>query len=138
MAATSDKIKLEIATPERMLLTEEIDEVVMPGSEGYLGIRPGHAPLLTGLDVGEISLRSGSEERYLSCSGGFAEVSEDRVTILADTAELSEEIDVERAKKAQADAETRMKGDPDPDEFRRMELRLKRAISRIQVSERRG
>ena len=111
MSAIADKIKLEIATPERLVLSEEIDEVIMPGNDGYLGVRPGHAPLLTGLDVGEISIRTGSAERFLACSGGFAEVSEDRVTILAETAELAEEIDVDRAKNAQADAEAKLKTD---------------------------
>ena len=125
------KITLEIATPDRLVLSEGVDEVILPSVEGYFGVRPGHAPLLAQLDIGEISYREGNEERHLACSGGFAEVQAGSVYVLATTAEKAEEIDLERAKKSQAKAEKVMGGDADPDSFARAELRLKRALSRL-------
>ncbi len=129
-----DKLTLEIATPDRLVLSEEVDEVIMPGIEGYLGVRQGHAPLLTQLDVGEISFRKGSTEQFLACSGGFTEVQPDRVSVLAQTAELADEIDVERARTAQSEAEAQLKTDLEGHELQRAEVRLKRAISRMRVS----
>lgn len=128
-----EKLRLEIATPDHLVLTEGVDEVILPSVEGYMGVRPGHAPLLAALDVGEISYRIGTEERYLACSGGFAEVLADSVSILAETAERAEEIDLERAERARERAEGRLKADPGPDEFKRAEVALKRAMSRISV-----
>jgi F-type H+-transporting ATPase subunit epsilon len=128
-----EKLRLEIATPDHLVLTEGVDEVILPSVEGYMGVRPGHAPLLAALDVGEISYRIGSEEKYLACSGGFAEVLADSVSILAETAEPAEEIDVERAERARERAEGRLKADPGADEFKRAEVALKRAMSRIRV-----
>jgi F-type H+-transporting ATPase subunit epsilon len=133
-----EKLRLEIATPDHLVLTEGVDEVILPSVEGYMGVRPGHAPLLAALDVGEISYRIGSEEKYLACSGGFAEVLADSVSILAETAEPAEEIDVERAEKARERAEGRLKAEPAEDEFKRAEVALKRAISRIRVHGRIG
>ena len=133
-----DKITLEIATPDRLVLSEEIDEVILPSIDGYMGVRPGHAPLLAALDVGEISYRRGSEERLLACSGGFAEVQGDSVSILAETAEPAEEIDVERAKQAQQRAAELMNADLSENEFKRAEVSLKKAVSRLRVSERLG
>ena len=132
-----DRIMLEIATPDRLVLSQEIDEVILPSIDGYMGVRPGHAPLLAGLNVGEISYRSGTEERHLACSGGFAEVQGDSVSILAETAEPAEEIDVERAKEAQQRAADRLKADLSENEFRRAEVSLKKAVSRLRVSEHR-
>jgi len=132
-----DKITLEIATPDRLVLSEEIDEVILPSVEGYMGVRPGHAPLLAALDVGEISYRKGTEERLLACSGGFAEVQADSVSILAETAEPAEEIDVERAKQARQRAADRLSADLAENEFKRAEVSLKKAVSRLRVSERR-
>jgi F-type H+-transporting ATPase subunit epsilon len=128
-----EKLRLEIATPDHLVLTEGVDEVILPSVEGYMGVRPGHAPLLAALDVGEISYRIGSEEKYLACSGGFAEVLADSVSILAETAEPAEEIDAERAERARERAEGRLKADPAENEFKRAEVALKRAISRIRV-----
>lgn len=133
-----EKLRLEIVTPDHLVLTEGVDEVILPSVEGYMGVRPGHAPLLAALDVGEISYRIGSEEKYLACSGGFAEVLADSVSILAETAEPAEEIDVERAEKARERAEGRLKAEPAEDEFKRAEVALKRAISRIRVHGRIG
>jgi len=131
-----DKIKLEIATPDRLVLSAEIDEVILPSIEGSMGVRPGHAPLLAALDVGEISYRSGLEKKLLACSGGFAEVQADCVSILAETAEPAEEIDVERAKQAQQRAADRLSADLSENEFKRAEISLKKAVSRLRVSER--
>src|SRR5512135_3412299 len=92
-------IQLVIVTPERNLVSQEVDEVTLPGVEGYLGILPGHTPLLTSLNIGEIKYRHGSTVKYLFVSWGFVEVLPDRVTILADVAEPSEDIDVAAATK---------------------------------------
>jgi F-type H+-transporting ATPase subunit epsilon len=126
-----DKLRLEIATPDHLVLTEGVDEVILPSVEGYMGVRPGHAPLLAALDVGEISYRIGSEEKYLACSGGFVEVLADSVSILAETAETAEEIDLDRARSARERAEGHLKGNPAEHDFDRAEVALKRAISRI-------
>ena len=93
MAVLPTKIRLEIVTPERLLLSEEVDDVTLPGSEGYLGILPGHLPLLTMLGVGVLSYRQGGQKYHFAVSGGFAEVLGDRVIVLAETAGALEEID---------------------------------------------
>jgi F-type H+-transporting ATPase subunit epsilon len=133
-----DHLDLEIATPERRVLKETVDEVVFPSVEGYMGVLPGHAPLLAMLDVGEVSYRIGSERRYLACAGGFAEVQPGRVSILADTVERAEEIDLARAESAQERARETLARVGSEHEFRRAEVSLKKAISRIQVSGRAG
>ena len=100
-----DKIDLEVVTPERLVLSETVDEVILPGGDGYLGVLPGHAPLLTSLMAGEVSYRVGDRTRYLAVSGGFAEVLRNKVTVLAETCERAEEIDLDRAKRARERAE---------------------------------
>jgi F-type H+-transporting ATPase subunit epsilon len=95
-----DSIELEIATPERMLVREQVTEVEVPGKDGYMGILPGHAPLLSQLGIGYLSYMAGGKKRYLSVHGGFVEVLPDHVRVLADLAERAEEIDVERARRA--------------------------------------
>lgn len=132
-----DKLQLEIVTPERSVLTEQVDEVVLPSLDGYLGVLPGHAPLLAQLDVGEVSYRVGQQRKYLAISGGYAEVQRGAVSVLARTAESSEEIDLERARRAKEKAESAMKGDLPADQFRHIEVQLKRAISRIGVHQNR-
>ena len=127
------KLKFEVATPERLVIDESVDEVVLPSVEGYMGVRPGHAPLLAKLDPGEISYRLGQETKYAATSGGFAEVLRDSVRVLAETAEHAEEIDVERAERSKAKAEELLKTEKAPDLFQRAEVRLKRAISRIET-----
>src|ERR1043165_1298019 len=94
--ALPTKLLLEIVTPDRSLIREEIDEVVLPGSDGELGVLPGHTPLLTSLKVGELWYRQGQERHYLAIAFGFAEVLPDRVTVLADVGERAQEIDVHR------------------------------------------
>src|ERR671910_1935482 len=93
-------LTLEIVTPDRSVVAEQVDEVEIPGAEGYFGVLPGHTPLLAALAVGELWYRKGQEKTYLSIAYGFAEVLPDRVTILARLAERAEDIDVERAEAA--------------------------------------
>ena len=129
-----EKIQLDIVTPERGLVSEAVDELILPGSEGYLGVRPGHAPLLTTLGVGAIEYRKGKDLHHLAVSWGFAEVLPDRVAILAETAEKAEEIDEDRARRARDRAEQRLqKPDPDTD-FRRAQVALQKALIRLQVA----
>ncbi|MBI2197127.1 MAG: F0F1 ATP synthase subunit epsilon [Candidatus Rokubacteria bacterium] len=136
-------MRLEIATPTRQLVSAEADEVVAPGSEGYFGVLPGHAPFLTTLGSGEVSYRHGREEGHLAVIGGFAEVQDDRVMILAETAELPEEIDRERAEQARQRAEQRLAGrNPQgrlPEargeiDYARAVAALARALARLQVA----
>lgn len=106
----ADRLTLEIATPTRLVVSETVDEVVVPGALGYFGVLPGHAPFLTTLGVGELMYRQGREERYLAIAGGFAEVRNDKVIILADSAEAPAEIDRGRAERARQRAEQRLTG----------------------------
>ena len=140
-------MRLEIATPTRQLVSAEADEVVAPGSEGYFGVLPGHAPFLTTLGSGEVSYRHGREEGHLAVIGGFAEVQADRVMILAETAERPEEIDRERAERARQRAEQRLAGrNPQgrlPEaggeiDYARAVAALARALARLQVAGRAG
>lgn len=126
------KIQLRIVTPERSLVSEEVDEVVLPGVEGYLGALPGHTPLLTSLRIGEIKYRLAKEWRFLAVSWGFAEILPDRVTILADVAEKAEEIDVERAKQKAESAREKLRN-PDAD-FLQFQTSLEKAVVRMQVA----
>lgn len=130
-------IQLEIVTPERRVLAERVDEVVLPSVNGSMGVLPGHAPLLCRLDAGEVSYRIGDVRKFLAVSGGHAEVLRDAVSVLARTAERAEEIDVERARRAKDSAEATLQGAKAESEFRRGEIRLKRALARLEVSERR-
>lgn len=134
----SGKLQFEIVTPERRVLQLEADEVVLPSNDGSMGVLPGHAPLLARLDAGEASYRVGSTRHYLAVSGGFAEVEHHRVSVLARTAEKAEEIDLERATAARSSAEKALQAHPTGDDLQRAEVRLKRAISRIQVRQRIG
>ena len=131
-----EKLALEIVTPDRLVLTDGVDEVVIPSADGYLGVRPGHAPLLCRLGVGEIAYTVGTVEKYLAVSGGFAEVLPGRVSILAETCESAEEIDVDRAQRAQDRAEAEMKADSSSSEFKRAAIDVGKAVSRIQVHKR--
>ena len=101
---------LELATPTRQLVSEDVDEVVAPGSEGYFGVLPGHAPFLAMLTSGEVVYRHGRAETHLAVHGGFAEVTPDRVIILAETAERPQEIDRARAERAKQRAEQLLAG----------------------------
>ena len=128
------KIKLEIVTPERLLLSEEVDEVTIPGSEGYLGILPGHLPLLTTIGTGVLSYRKGNQRTSFAASGGFAEVLPDRVIIMADTVERADEIDVSRARAAKEKAERQLASKENVNVEETM-ASMMRALSRIEVAE---
>src|SRR5512144_1151585 len=103
-------MRLELATPTRLLVSSEVEEVVAPGTEGYFGVLPGHAAFLTTLKPGTVTYRSGQTEQQLAVLGGFAEVRAERVVILAENAERPEEIDRERAERARQRAEMRLQG----------------------------
>src|SRR3954454_8023414 len=105
----ADTFQLEIVTPEKLVVRDSAEEAQIPGLNGYLGILPGHAPLITELGAGEISYRSGGQSHRFSLAWGFAEVLPDRVTVLAETVERADEIDVSRARQALASAEESLK-----------------------------
>lgn len=129
------RLRLELATPTRLVVSHEADEVVAPGVEGYFGVWPGHAPFLTTLGSGEVAYRTGREERYLAVHGGFAEVGRERVIILADSAERPEEIDVARAQRARERAEQRLAGKTlEEIDYARALAALNRAQSRLQLA----
>jgi F-type H+-transporting ATPase subunit epsilon len=131
----ADTFQLEIVTPEKMVVRDAAEEMQIPGKNGYLGILPGHAPLVTELAIGEISYRAGAETHHLSVAWGFAEVLPDKVTILAETCERPDEIDKERAAKAKARAEELLKsGSPEVD-YPRAQAAAQRAETRMDVAE---
>jgi F-type H+-transporting ATPase subunit epsilon len=136
-------MQFELATPTRPLVSAEVDEVVAPGLEGYFGVLPGHAPLLATLGAGEVMYRQGRQESYVAVSGGFAEVTGDRVIVLAECAERPEEIDRDRAERARQRAEQRLagrsaSGEHEEIDYYRAEAALRRAQARLQVSTRAG
>jgi len=131
----ADSFQLEIVTPEKMVVKDVAEELQMPGKNGYLGILPGHAPLITELAVGEITYRNGLDVHHLSVAWGFAEVLPDKVTILAETCEKPDEIDIARAKEAKQRAEERLKSTNPEVNFDRAEDALHRAETRIEVAE---
>jgi F-type H+-transporting ATPase subunit epsilon len=131
----ADRLTLELATPTRMVVAEVVDEVVIPGSQGYFGVLPGHAPLLATLGIGELTYRNGREERHVAVAGGFAEVRNDKVIVLADAAELPGEIDRARAERARDRAEQRLSGrSQDEIDYTRAAAALARALIRLQVA----
>ena|SRR5438552_1503692 len=127
-------IDLTIVTPERAVAHEDVDELQVPGAEGYLGILPGHAPLFSELKVGELGYRKGDRWFFLSVAWGFVEVLPKQVRILAETAERAHEIDVDRAIRAKERAEERIAKGGDDIDYRRALIALERALIRIQVS----
>jgi len=129
-------LALEIVTPERSILHDSVDEVEIPGADGYFGVLPGHTPLLASLQVGQLWYRKGTEITYLSVAFGFAEVLPDRVTILAQIAERAEEIDVERAQAARQRAEERLSSHARDLDLERARIGLLKAIARINVATR--
>ena len=133
----ADTFQLEIVTPEKKVVDTAAEEVQIPGKNGYLGVLPGHAPLITELAVGKISYRAGSAEQRLAVAWGFAEVLPDKVTILAETAERPEEIDVERARQAKQRAEERLtSGDTNVDVERALDA-IQKADTRLEVAQNR-
>lgn len=128
-----DRLVLEIVTPERQVIKAVVDEVVLPGAIGYLGILPGHTPLLTTLSIGTVTYRQKEKKFYLFLSEGFAEILPDRVIVLAEVVEKPEEINLERAKLAKERAEKRLGERTKDTNVDRAMTSLKRAISRIDV-----
>ena len=134
--ALPTSLQLQIVSPDRSLVTEQVDEVEIPGADGYLGVLPGHTPLLTTLNVGELWYRQGQEKHYLSIAFGFAEVQPDRVTILAEIAERADEIDPARAEAAKKRAEERMVKPSADMDFERARIAMLKALIRLQVASR--
>jgi len=131
-----EHIQLEIVTPDKQLFSGDVEAVTVPANTGYLGILPGHAPLLAELGVGEISYKTGKDTQYLFCSWGFMEVLPERVIILAQTAESASEIDINRAEQAKSRAE-RILASKDPSlDFARAQLSLMRAMTRLNAARR--
>ncbi|HQR35548.1 MAG TPA: F0F1 ATP synthase subunit epsilon [Blastocatellia bacterium] len=130
----ADKLNLEVITPERLVLRESVDEVVVPGLDGELGILPEHTALISQLKTGVLTFRQGTTSKQLHVSGGFVEVQADGVSVLSDVAERPEEIDLARAEAARERAEKRLKAQGDDVDFRRAELKLQRAMVRIQLA----
>jgi F-type H+-transporting ATPase subunit epsilon len=127
------KINLEIITPEKLALSEAVDEVVLPGATGELGILPDHEPLITQLKTGVLTYRQGNSQQRLHVSGGFAEVLGDKVSVLSDIAEKPEEIDVERAKATLDRAEKQLGAGSENIDVTRAELKKERAKTRLQL-----
>jgi F-type H+-transporting ATPase subunit epsilon len=129
-----ESIRLEIVTPEQRLANEVVDEVVLPGSEGSLGVLPGHTPLLTTLGIGELMYRRGTTKHHVAIAWGFAEVLPDRVSVLAEIAEKAEGIDRDRASQARDRAVARLRGGAPDTDFKRAQTALQKAIIRLQVA----
>ncbi len=134
----AETLELEIVTPERLVVHEKAEEVQIPGRSGYLGVLPGHAPLITELGVGEIAFRSGSATTRLAVAWGFAEVLSDKVTILAESSERAGEIDVARAQQAKERAEGILRANAPDTNYQEAQNALKRAETRIEVAEKGG
>lgn len=132
----ADKLNLEIITPERKVLSLQVEEVTVPGVDGEFGVLPNHTPLISQLQTGVLTYRQGGERRSVHVSGGFVEVLPDHVAVLSDVAERPEEIDPERARRARERAERRLASNGDDIDFRREELRLQRAMIRLQLANR--
>jgi F-type H+-transporting ATPase subunit epsilon len=134
-----ESIELEVVTPERHVLQQTVKSVEMPGKEGYLGILPGHAPLITELGIGILTYRSDSDTRYLTVIDGYAEVLPDRVIVLAEISERAEEIDVPRTKAALERAKAEVaKTDARDADWDRASLALQRALVRLQAASKTG
>ncbi len=128
------KLQLEIVTPTRQLFVGEVDEVTVPGLEGYLGILPGHAPLLSELKVGVLSFRVGSERTRLYCGWGFVEVLPGQVSVLAEHAEMPNEIDVTRAGEAKVEAEARLHSKAADTDYREAMNLWESAVARLEAA----
>lgn len=131
----ADKLRLELVTPYKQVLSEEVDEVTAPGAIGEFGLLPGHTPLLTTLKIGELSYRQGGALLHVAVNWGYVEVEDDKVTVLVETAEPADEIDLARAKAALGRAEEALKAlSPEDKDFLIMQSALERAMIRIQVA----
>ncbi len=131
----AEKLKLTLVTPYKKVLEEEVDEITASGSIGEFGILPGHAPFLSSLKIGELSYKKGSIVEHMAVNWGYFEVEDDTVTVLVETAEMAEEIDVDRAKAAIGRAEDALKKLTAEDKsYKIMEAALERALIRVQVA----
>ena len=130
-------LQLEIVTPERLAYSDEVDSVQVPGSEGEMGILPHHAPLLSMLGVGELTIRKGGGEESFAIVGGFVQIRPDKVVVMAETADMASEIDLERAQAARREAEQALQTDQEPADLARARVALQAALLRIRVAERR-
>jgi F-type H+-transporting ATPase subunit epsilon len=131
-------LQLDIVTPERLAYSDQVDEVIAPGSQGELGILPHHAPLLTTLGVGELRIKKGGTEEAFAIVGGFLQVRPDRVVVMAETADMASEIDLERAQAARREAEKTLEaGFVEPADLAIARAALQRALLHIRVAERR-
>jgi F-type H+-transporting ATPase subunit epsilon len=131
-------ILLEIVTPERLAYSGEVDSVQVPGSEGEMGILPHHAPLVSMLGIGELVIRTGGAEELFAIIGGFVQVRPDKVVVMAETADLASEIDLERAQEARREAERAIEtGYHEPADLAVARAQLQQALLRIRVAERR-
>lgn len=133
----AEKLKLEIVSPERLLLSTEVDEVVAPGVEGYFGVLPGHTPFLTALRIGELTYKKDGTTDYVTIDRGFLEVLNDKVSVLAESAELGREIDLEEAirRKLEVEQELEKLRHDDERKFKRAEAELMRELVRVSVAE---
>jgi F-type H+-transporting ATPase subunit epsilon len=135
----AEKLTLDMVTPYKKVLSQEVDEVTAPGDIGEFGVLPGHAPMLTTLKIGALSYRQGAETFHVAVNWGYVEVVEDKVTVLVETAEPADEIDLERAKAALGRAEEALKKlSPEDKDFVVIQAALERAMIRIQVAGRRA
>ena len=134
--ALPTSIELQIVVPDRAIVKEQVDEVEIPGVDGYFGVLPGHTPLLAALSVGEMWYRKGQEKTYLAIAFGFAEVLPDRVTILAQLAERAEEIDITRAEESKKRAESRLTAPRADVDYERARGALVKSLARLQVASR--
>jgi F-type H+-transporting ATPase subunit epsilon len=130
---------LEIVTPERLAYSDMVDSVQLPGSEGELGVLPHHAPLVSMLGVGELRIRKGGSEESFAIVGGFLQVRPDRVVVMAETADMASEIDLEKAQEARREAERALEGATQADavDLAAARAQLQQALLRIRVAERR-
>ena len=136
--ALATHLTLELVTPDRPVVHESVDEIQIPGSEGYLGILPGHTPLLTSLQVGELWFRQGADTSYVSDAVGFAEILPDRVTILAQIAERAEDIDTERAQEAERRARERLTESVEDVDLERARVAELKSLVRLRVASKTG
>jgi len=134
----ADTFQLEIVTPEKMVVCDTAEEIQIPGKQGYLGILPGHAPLISELAVGEITYRNGNNTHRLAVAWGFAEILPDKVTILAETAERANEIDAPRAQAAKQRAEANLANSATEEDFQRVGDDLRRAETRLEVADKKN
>ncbi len=134
----ADTFQLEIVTPEKMVVRDSAEEVQIPGKNGYLGVLPGHAPLITELSTGELSYRNGGQTHRFAVAWGFAEVLPDKVTVLAESAERAAEIDVARAQSDKKQAEEHLASGKTEEDFTKAEAELKRAETRLEVAQNKG